>query len=346
MLSSTIIRSSALRSASRVASSSKSKLLAVPNTKSALQHFHSLKQDHEVLSVSSSEALSADRDSRVLMAEPMPCVAVAYDYDYDEHDDEGDSISNDGKHMMTIGTTNFTKPSPATHRILSSLQHNNTTRKVSGGGGPPSRGGGGSGRHKCPKCGMSMTFKHSDFEGKKVYATSISIVKNRILQMTDSDTMDELQICPTPHLTKLHAILVFNACPYIVENTFYCATCSGWFLVNNANEGELPATGKSASGISAMAAGGGTRTSQGVYGAFRDDSKHDQDRSVGSDGEKKVPSPKVLMQHVSLFNADKIHFAETYTRCHVLVVINLNAINLHQSHSPFLFGCFPSFVDT
>jgi hypothetical protein len=90
------------------------------------------------------------------------------------------------------GGNNFTTTTATTTTTHSSTGHSppssssSTTgsisfRKASGGsgGGGPNNGGG-TGRHRCPKCGTTVTFR-CDFE----------------------------------------------------ENTFYCASCSGWFVANN-----------------------------------------------------------------------------------------------------------------
>ncbi len=139
---------------------------------------------------------------------PEPLPAVAYDY-YDDNDDDsedgekmelytqgGGSSSHDITAMAGMaGDLTFIKSTKPSVSSPNTPNYNIRHRKLSGGGGggssggPPSNGGGGSGSggnvyHKCPKCGMSVTFKHGDYE----------------------------------------------------ENTFYCATCSGWFLVKNSEK--------------------------------------------------------------------------------------------------------------
>lgn len=182
---------------------------------------------------------------------PMPALAIAYDdYDYDDSECSNSSTcSTDKNHnpaqSITAkygdgGTMNPTGDVP-----LSSLP---TFKAPKGGGGSPTGGGGGTGngKHKCPKCGMSVTFQHSDFE----------------------------------------------------DNTFYCATCSGWFLVKNAKEDE----GGNAVNtlISANAGNRATpKTIGSVYGVF-------QNEKISSAQEKKFPStsvsppppPKIIMQHI------------------------------------------------
>ena len=106
--------------------------------------------------------------------EPMPALALAHDYNYDDsgNDSQEDMTSQIGS-MHPKSTQKLNTLSPNARHYSASLG--------SGGGSGGTKGGSG-GRHKCPKCGMTVTFKHTDFE----------------------------------------------------ENTFYCASCSGWFLVKNS----------------------------------------------------------------------------------------------------------------
>ena len=154
---------------------------------------------------------------------PVPALAIAFDYqDYDYEDTDAHTMTSKYGVNSTMNTSSSPRWSSSSSQI----------RKASSGGGPPSSGGGGSGgsgKQKCPKCGMSATFKHSDFE----------------------------------------------------DNAFYCATCSGWFLVKDGS-------------VSANVGGVISAVSQknigSVYGAFKD--------TAGS-YEKRPSSPKILMQHVS-----------------------------------------------
>jgi len=153
---------------------------------------------------------------------PVPALAIAYDYqDYDYEDTDAHTMTSKYGENSTMNTSSSPRWSSSSSQI----------RKASSGGGPPSSGGGGSGgsgKQKCPKCGMSATFKHSDFE----------------------------------------------------DNAFYCATCSGWFLVKDGS-------------VSANVGGVISAVSQknigSVYGAFKD--------TAGS-YEKRPSSPKILMQHI------------------------------------------------
>jgi len=126
---------------------------------------------------------------------PEPALALAYDYDDDEYECELETaaaLSHDrpsffnpaigqGQRVRDNNTTiKETQASSTTKSLSSSSKMHFQTRRVSGSGGGGT-GGGGRGRYKCPKCGMTVTFKHGDFE----------------------------------------------------ENTFYCATCSGWFMVKD-----------------------------------------------------------------------------------------------------------------
>jgi len=131
--------------------------------------------------------------------EPQPLAAVAYAYDDDFEDDTT-------SHEVQIGNTSSDQHLSAQHAVkkydvtsrrigipLSSASDGATGRGPSSSTPypPPSSmmsskpgasrkvGGGGGGRHRCPKCGTTVTFR-CDYE----------------------------------------------------DNTFYCASCSGWFVVN------------------------------------------------------------------------------------------------------------------
>lgn len=275
MLSTQLIRNtakSAARKAALASSASSSRILNADAELSSrggrLRYYHSDRGD---------ELAILDRLDIHAIAEPMPALALAPDYD-DEcfWEDEGGNSSFDRcysteknftHHCISPKTTN-----PRTHldkymkmsihgkygeggrtTMCTTSNRQISSRKASGGppisgggggsgkGGGSGSGGGGAGKHKCPKCGTSVTFKHADFE----------------------------------------------------DNTFYCATCSGWFLVKNANitGGEDGA----ANVASASAASGGKSPSGGlgtsVYGVFNNDKLGDEKKS-----------PKILMQHVSHFD--------------------------------------------
>lgn len=134
----------------------------------------------------------------------------------------------------------------------------------SGSGGGISSGGGNggvttsNGKHKCPKCGSSVTFKHNDFE----------------------------------------------------ENTFYCANCSGWFLVKNADK-QIDQQQNNAS--------------QNAESATSDDSNEDK----GSAKQRKIARPQILMEHVSSFT-NHTFFIYTYIYIYVSFV-NVEYIILNQT---------------
>jgi hypothetical protein len=194
--------------------------------------------------------IDASDDHHALMDSlPVPALAIAYDYqDYDDDDDDED---NDAQNITSKYGDNSTMNSLSSTSSSSFSQ----MRKASGGGGPPSGGGsgggGGDGKQKCPKCGMSATFKHSDFE----------------------------------------------------ESAFYCATCSGWFLVK---DGSISATG----GVAASGGGAGASSQKNVgrvYGAFKD-------TTTAGSNDKKASSPKILMQHVSILSTGE-HFSVLSLLC-------------------------------
>ena len=171
--------------------------------------------------------------------EPEPMVAVAFSFD-DDSDDYGMS------HEAEIGNASIEK-----HFLAHHAQSHDLTSRILGiplisasgdgatGRGPSSStpypppssvvsakagvsrkaGGGGGGRHRCPKCGTTVTFR-CDYE----------------------------------------------------DNTFYCASCSGWFVVNpstiHASENDKP-----------------------------DGSPYEE--FMAKNGPRKVSDPEILMRHVS-----------------------------------------------
>ncbi|KAG7356658.1 ATP-dependent protease ATP-binding subunit ClpX [Nitzschia inconspicua] len=83
--------------------------------------------------------------------------------------------NNNHNSTATTTTTTHSPSGPPSSAAAGSISF----RKASGSGGGGPHNGGGTGRHRCPKCGTTVTFR-CDFE----------------------------------------------------ENTFYCASCSGWFVAN------------------------------------------------------------------------------------------------------------------
>jgi hypothetical protein len=180
-------------------------------------------------------------------AEPLPAVAYAYDDSYDDScDDEtvGDSFRKTSSSMPSQNAVNWKFPihDVTSRRIGSRKIILSAAAGSSGRGGqtsstpypPPSSvenpksgptrrasGGGSGGRHRCPKCGTTVTFR-CDFE----------------------------------------------------ENTFYCASCSGWFVAN-------PNT---------------------IVGSESSQNKADgspYEEFLAKNGSKKVDEPEILMRHVS-----------------------------------------------
>lgn len=86
----------------------------------------------------------------------MPAVAIAYDYeDVDDFDDMADIQKNINSQLTSSSSfQNHVFSHSPTNTITTSI------RKVSSGGNGGAGSGGG--RHKCPKCGMNVTFKHAD----------------------------------------------------------------------------------------------------------------------------------------------------------------------------------------
>ena len=155
--------------------------------------------------------------------DPMPALALAYDYEYDEpgNDSQESMISHNGSISSELKSLS-----------LHCRQYSTTLGSGSGGGG--TRGGNG-GKHKCPKCGNSVTFKHTDFE----------------------------------------------------ENTFYCASCSGWFLVKNSG-------GNAEVSQPVVPHGHG---SGGGYLEFKDATEYSGEENGGST--RRLSQSQIIMQHVS-----------------------------------------------
>ena len=125
--------------------------------------------------------------------------------------------------------TSPSSPLSTTTTTTTTTTNEPTARNVKGRGG--GGGGSGSGRHRCPKCGTHVTFRHGDFE----------------------------------------------------ENTFYCATCSGWFLI----------------------------TPHTIEGK---ESAHSTDGLPESERPPKTQDPQILMQHVrrALKSVCRFHCSHTY----------------------------------
>lgn len=183
---------------------------------------------------------AADANGRVAahLIEPLP--AVAYDYwdDDEEHDDLATmsvlscAVSDDvtsgykthffsqAKKIENSAGGRTPSPPPPPH-LNTPFEGRSLPSSKSGGDGGA---GGGNGRHRCPKCGTSVTFRHGDFE----------------------------------------------------ENTYYCATCSGWFLIDPNAIGDKNKEGS-----------GGP-----AYEEYM--------TKNGSDGSSNKPQgPQILMHHVS-----------------------------------------------
>ena len=149
------------------------------------RHFPSSPSDTKNLYSSSCSSTS----SRL----PTPLPAVAYDTNIWEDSYEDDDDDNDEAAFTSRNSVHdFTSPHCGRPPSREWDANMNTGTASAGSPYPPpsagrktggtynGSGGGGGGRHRCPKCGTYVTFRHTDFE----------------------------------------------------ENTFYCAACSGWFVVS------------------------------------------------------------------------------------------------------------------
>lgn len=175
---------------------------------------------------------------------PLPLPAVAYeDYDDDYEDDfDDETCSESASHSyLFIPDDNSETPSVVKgpdvtcstlvagggnsgHGPTSSHPYPAPSSVESQKAGPIRKvgGGGGGGRHRCPKCGTSVTFR-CDYE----------------------------------------------------ENTFYCASCSGWFVAN-------PNSISAAEG----------NTSEGDGSPYKE--------FMAKNGSKQGEAPDILMRHVSV----------------------------------------------
>ncbi len=124
------------------------------------------------------------------LSEPQLAVAYAYDVENGYSDDKSsNTIYSDrilGHHSFRHDVTPIRTPIPSASGVppgrspSSSTPYPPPSSMVTSKGAPSLRpGGGGNGRHRCPTCGTTVTFR----------------------------------------------------CDYD-ENSFYCASCSGWFVVN------------------------------------------------------------------------------------------------------------------
>jgi hypothetical protein len=265
MLATKLTRSIAKNStSSRIASSLRQNNTAIRRPQLISSSYYS--SSKQPLSTYATNSESRNHHS---IPEPLPALAYAYDYhDYDDHEEDDYAvrveenetyyevveINNINNALTMEGDVTFVKatnkPSLAYPNIPN---YDIPTRKFSGmdggggggggSGGPPSGngggGGGGKGRHKCPKCGMSITFKHGDFE----------------------------------------------------ENTFYCATCSGWFLVKKANEKATTSSNSTESSVAAAASFSSTGGS--AYDEFKEEKTGNEIKP------RKVTRQQILMTHVS-----------------------------------------------
>jgi hypothetical protein len=146
---------------------------------------------------------SSSFQARSPIPEPLPALALAYDYeDYSPWDDDSDSslssrdssssssaaqhaVNSQFRRDVTDRRANVTQisTSATTGRGSSPSSSNSNTPyspPLSSGEtskASPSRksgGGGSGGRHRCPKCGTHVTFRHNDFEANAFYCATCS----------------------------------------------------------------------------------------------------------------------------------------------------------------------------
>jgi hypothetical protein len=176
-----------------------------------------------------NDSFTHEGGTMACIQEPMPALALAYDYEYDEPGNDSQESSM-GSHNY-LQSPEFSSLSLHSRPFSSNLGSNFGGGFGTGGGGTK---GGSGGKHKCPKCGNSVTFKHTDFE----------------------------------------------------ENTFYCASCSGWFLVKNS--------GRNTEVSQPVQHGHG---SAGGYLEFKDATAYSGEQNGGTT--RRLSQSQIVMQHVS-----------------------------------------------
>jgi len=128
-------------------------------------------------------------------AVPQPALALAYDYcDPEEPESENDSYNVDSIYAISDGAKYAPWASTAmSSRGLPPPQHpaspstssspypapteydgKTVSSKFGGSGGGDGGGPGGGGRHRCPKCGTFVTFRHGDFDDHSYYCAACS----------------------------------------------------------------------------------------------------------------------------------------------------------------------------
>lgn len=82
---------------------------------------------------------------------------------------------------------------------------------------------------------------------------------------------------------------------YIVNseaNTFYCATCSNWFLVKSSEDGNAQQY---------------SPQNKGVYGMFKDDMRLPKNNVGGSNDDSRVMDPRISNSHSPSTSSSKGH---------------------------------------
>lgn len=101
--------------------------------------------------------------------EPLPALALAYDYEDPPYDDCDDECTNDTTAtVVALGnTTGPRAPSSSPYPPPGNYDPNKVIPRGK-------QGGSGGGRHRCPKCGTYVTFRHGDFEENTFYCAACS----------------------------------------------------------------------------------------------------------------------------------------------------------------------------
>lgn len=192
-LSTTVVRSAARKAGCLGVSKSALKMIGyrnIPSYSASAIHTTSNGASFETFGHKDASQVPIDAPHAIPLVEPLPAVALDV---FEEQDDDvmstPDAVTHYNPEIVNSSAGGrITNVPPTSSSNLGSATFSGRTlpSRKSGGGGD-----GGSGRHRCPKCGTSVTFRHDkDFD----------------------------------------------------ENTYYCATCSGWFLIDSSAEGSKGAT--------------------------------------------------------------------------------------------------------
>jgi hypothetical protein len=158
-------------------------------------------------SKSSLSSLTFNEKKRIPV--PEPALALAYDYEDDGEADSHDPnevvrqeclSSTHSKSVEMTAASGPRTPSSSPYPPPSNYDQGKVIPR-----GKSGTGGGGGGRHRCPKCGAQVTFRHGDFEENTFYCAACSgwFVSNTKITAKD-DPYDELMDKQQIHAKRIH----------------------------------------------------------------------------------------------------------------------------------------------